>query len=124
MLYVTDGMFGDLSQHSTEIESRIKSIELGRADQTVHSSGALPAGSDPIERKFFLPRRQLGTPAPRRCCLSPAVHLRCNASRARQRERAYRMAAAVSLLLERSPAPFPSICEDCPVVAWLAPGEP
>ena len=38
-----DGVFGDLSEDSTKIESRIKCIEFGSADQTVEGCGALSA---------------------------------------------------------------------------------
>jgi hypothetical protein len=47
-----DGVFGDLSEDSTKIESRIKCIEFGSADQTVEGSGTLSAG---VGRQFIMP---------------------------------------------------------------------
>src|SRR6202034_2435024 len=44
MLDLMDGVLGELSQHSTEIERRVKSIEFSRADQAVQSCGPLSAG--------------------------------------------------------------------------------
>ena len=46
------GCSGMLSQHSTEIERRVKSIEFGSADQAVQSRGPLSAG---IGRQFIMP---------------------------------------------------------------------
>ena len=47
-----DGVFGDLSEDSTKVESRIQCIEFGSADQTVEGCGALSAR---IGRQFIMP---------------------------------------------------------------------
>ena len=41
LLDAVDGVVGDLSEDSTEIERRIESVEFGRADQAVEGCGAL-----------------------------------------------------------------------------------
>ena len=49
-------MLGELSQHSTEIERRVKSIEFSRADQAVQSRGPLSAGIRSHEEIVLTPQ--------------------------------------------------------------------
>ena len=62
ILYLVDGMVGDLRQHRAEVEFGIESVKLGRTDQGVHGGSAfaaivrsreqevLPSKSDSSER--------------------------------------------------------------------------
>jgi len=54
ILYVADGMIGDLCEHGTEVEFRIESVELGRADLGVHGGGATPAASTNLTLLFTI----------------------------------------------------------------------
>src|SRR5487761_282824 len=49
-------MIGDLRQHGAEVEFRIESVELGRADQGVHGSGALAATVRSGEQEVLSPK--------------------------------------------------------------------
>ena len=53
ILYVADGMIGDQRKHGAEIEFRIEPVELGRADQGVHGSGAFAATVRSREEEVF-----------------------------------------------------------------------
>ena len=51
-----DGVFWDLSEDSTKIESRIKVVEFGGADQTLEGCGALSAGVGSHEKIVLSPQ--------------------------------------------------------------------
>ena len=56
ILYVADAMISDLRQHGAEVEFGIESVELGRADQGVHGSGAFAATVRSREEEVFPPK--------------------------------------------------------------------
>jgi len=52
-LDAADGMVGDLRQHGAEVELRIETVELGRADEAVERGGAIATGVGAGEQIVF-----------------------------------------------------------------------